>query len=149
VRQTRPFKGRQFSAEVIVWALRWYLMFPVRYRDLELMLTDRGVAVDPTTIFRWVQADAEDLERRIRPHLRPSNGSWRVDETYIRVKGRWAYLYRAVDSRGPTIDFLFSATRDVVAAKHFFRKAWRSRTRETRAPSRSTRPRPIRRLWWR
>jgi transposase, IS6 family len=109
VTKARSFKGRQFTAEVILWAVRWYLMFPVSYRDLELMLADRRISVDHTTIFRWIQAYAEELERRIRPHLRPSNGSWRVDETYIRVKGRWTYLYRAVDSRGQTIDFLLSA----------------------------------------
>jgi transposase, IS6 family len=103
--------------------VRWYLMFPVSYRDLELMLLDRGVEVDHTTIFRWIQAYATELEKRIRPHLRMSNGSWRVDETYIRVKGRWTYLYRAVDSRGQTIDFLLSARRDTAAAKRFFRKA--------------------------
>ena len=98
-------------------------MFPVSYRDLELMLQDRGIVVDHTTIFRWVQAYAAELEKRIRPHLRPTNGSWRVDETYIRVKGRWTYLYRAVDSRGQTIDFLLSVKRDAAAAKRFFRKA--------------------------
>ena len=118
-----PFKGRQFTAEIILWAVRWYLQFPVSYRDLELMLQDRGVSVDHTTIFRWIQAYAPELEKRIRPHLRPSDGSWRVDETYIRVKGRWTYLYRAVDSRGQTIDFLLSAKRDAAAAKRFFRKA--------------------------
>jgi IS6 family transposase len=117
------FKGRQFTAEVILWAVRWYLMFPVSYRDLELMLLDRGVEVDHTTIFRWIQAYAAELEKRIRPHLRMSNGSWRVDETYIRVKGRWTYLYPAMDSRGRTIDFLLSARRDTAAAKRFFRKA--------------------------
>jgi len=119
----RSFKGRQFTAEVILWAVRWYLMFPISYRDLELMLLDRGVEVDHTTIFRWIQAYAAELEKRIRPHLRRSNGSWRVDETYVRVKGRWTYLYRAVDSRGQTIDFLLSARRDAAAAKRFFRKA--------------------------
>ena len=98
-------------------------MFPISYRDLEMMLADRGVEVDHTTIFRWIQAYAPKLEKRIRPHLRPTNGSWRVDETYIRVKGRWTYLYRAVDSRGQTIDFLLSAKRDAEAAKRFFRKA--------------------------
>ena len=117
------FKGRQFTAEAILWAVRWYLMFPVSYRDLELMLLDRGVEVDHTTIFRWIQAYAAELEKRIRPHLRMSNGSWRVDETYVRVKGRWTYLYRAVDSRGETIDFLLAARRDTAAAKRFFRKA--------------------------
>jgi transposase, IS6 family len=117
------FKGRQFTAEVILWAVRWYLQFPISYRDLELMLQDRGVSVDHTTIFRWIHAFAAELEKRLRPHLRLSNGSWRVDETYVRVKGHWTYLYRAVDSRGQTIDFLLSVKRDAEAAKRFFRKA--------------------------
>ena len=123
VRQDQSFKGRQFTAEVILWAVRWYLMFPISYRDLALMLLDRGVEVDHTTIFRWIQAYAGELEKRIRPHLCMSNGSWRVDETYVKIKGRWTYLYRAVDSRGQTIDFLLSARRDAEAAKRFFRKA--------------------------
>ena len=117
------FKGRQFASEVILWAVLWYLMFPISYRDLELMLRDRGIEADHTTIFRWIQAYAAELEKRVRPHLRPSNGSWRVEETYIRVKGRWTYLYRAMDSHGQTIDFLLSAKRDAEAAKRFFRKA--------------------------
>src|SRR5215203_4416579 len=121
--QGKEFKGRQFTAEVILWAARWYLMFPISYRDLELMLQDRGVAVDHTTLFRWIQVYAPELEKRIRPHLHRSNGSWRVDETYVKVKGRWTYLYRAVDSRGQTIDFRLSAKRDAAAAKRFFRKA--------------------------
>jgi IS6 family transposase len=87
------------------------------------MLQDRGVTVDHTTIFRWIQAYAAQLEKRLRPHLRMTNGSWRVDETYIKVKGRWTYLYRAVDKTGQTIDFLLSSERDAVTAKRFFRKA--------------------------
>jgi transposase-like protein len=122
-RRERPFKGRQFTSEVILWAVRWYLQFPISYRDLERMLRDRGVSVDHTTIYRWIQAYAMELEKRLRPHLRPTNGSWRVDETYLKVKGRWVYLYRAVDSRGQTIDFRLSARRDAQAAKLFFRKA--------------------------
>ncbi|GGC72833.1 hypothetical protein GCM10011504_57870 [Siccirubricoccus deserti] len=122
-RQDQCFKGRQFTAEVILWAVRWYLMFPVSYRDLQLMLADRAVAVAHTTLFRWIQAYAPEIAKRLRPHLRPSNGSWRVDETYVEVKGRWMYLYRAVDSRGQTIDFLLSANRDAEAAKRSFRKA--------------------------
>src|SRR6202142_1384777 len=121
--RNRGFKGRQFTAAVILWAVRWYLMFPISYRDLELMLLDRGVEVDHPTIFRWIQAYAEELEKRIRPHLRMSNGSWRGDETNVRGKGRWRYLYRAVDSRGHTIGFLLAARRDTAAAKRFFRKA--------------------------
>ncbi|WP_445504369.1 IS6 family transposase [Microvirga sp. G4-2] len=118
-----PFKGRQFTADIILWAVRWYLQFPISYRDLERMLADRGVTVDHTTLFRWIQAYAPELEKRIRPHLRTTNGSWRVDETYIRVKGEWVYLYRAVDAAGQTIDFLLSPKRDAAAARRFFRKA--------------------------
>jgi transposase-like protein len=117
------FEGRHFASEVILWALRWYLAFPISYRDLSAMLADRGVGVDHTTLFRWVQAYAATLERRVRQHLRPCTGSWRVDETYIKVKGVWTYLYRAVDSLGQTIDFLLSVRRDAAAAKRFFRKA--------------------------
>ena len=118
-----PFKGRQFAAEIILWAVRWYLQFPISYRDLECMLADRGIQVDHTTLYRWIQAYAPELEKRIRPHLRMTSGSWRVDETYIRVKGKWVYLYRAVDASGQTIDFLLSPKRDAAAARRFFRKA--------------------------
>jgi hypothetical protein len=109
VSRDQSFKGRQFTAEVILWAIRWYLMFPISYRDLELVLLDRGVRVDHTTIFRWIQAYAVELEKRLRPHLRVSNGSWRVDETYGKVKGRWqrgawivATTSRASSTRSPT-----------------------------------------------
>ena len=98
-------------------------MFPISYRDLELMLADRGVDVAHTAPFRWIQAYAPEIEKPIRPHLRSSNRSWRVEETYVRAKGRWMYLYRADDSRGQTIDFLLSAKRDAEATKRFFRKA--------------------------
>jgi transposase-like protein len=118
-----PFKGRQFTAEIILWAVRWYLQFPISYRDLACMFSDRGIQVDHTTLFRWIQAYAPELEKRIRPHLRMTNGSWRVDETYIRVKGKWLYLYRAVDATGQTIDFLLSPKRNAAAARRFFRKA--------------------------
>jgi transposase, IS6 family len=121
--QDESFKGRHFTSGVILWALRWYLAFPISYRDLAAMLSDRGVVVDHTTLFRWVQAYAAKLEQRVRRHLRPCTGSWRVDETYIKVKGVWTYLYRAVDSLGQTIDFLLSVRRDAAAAKRFFRKA--------------------------
>jgi transposase-like protein len=117
------FKGRQFMAEIILWAVRWYLQFPISYRDLERMFLDRGLQVDHTTLFRWIQAYAPELEKRIRPDLRMTNGSWRVDETYIRVRGEWVYLYRAVNARGQTIDFLLSPRRDAASARRFFRKA--------------------------
>jgi len=79
--QDQAFKDRQFAAGVILWVVRRYLMFPISYRDLALMLQDRGVSVDHTTIFRWIQAYAAELEKRIRPHLRPTNGWWWVDES--------------------------------------------------------------------
>jgi transposase, IS6 family len=121
--QDGSFKGRHFTAEVILWALRWYLAFPISYRDLALMVSDRGVGVDHSTLVRWVQTYAATLEQRVRRHLRACTGSWRVDETYIKVKGVWTYLYRAVDSLGQTIDFLLSVRRDAAAARRFFRKA--------------------------
>ncbi len=96
----RACRGFRFPAEIILWAVRWYLQFPVSYRDLERMLADRGVAVDHVSLFRWVQRFAPALEKRLRRHLRPCRGPWHVDETYIRVDGRWRYLYRAVDGAG-------------------------------------------------
>jgi transposase, IS6 family len=85
--------------------VRWYAL---SYRDLEEMMQERGLSVDHTTIYRWVQRYAPELEKRCRPHLRPTTDSYRVDETYIKIKGRWYYLYRAVDSTGQTIDRLRS-----------------------------------------
>jgi transposase, IS6 family len=92
------------------------------YRDLEELMRERGLHIDHTTIYRWVQQYAPELERRCRPHLKGTNDSWRVDETYVKVKKVWMYLYRAVDSRGNTLEFLLSSTRDAQAAKRFFAK---------------------------
>jgi transposase, IS6 family len=129
----RAFRGFRFPAEVILWAVRWYLQFPLSYRDLERMLADRGVAVDHVTLYRWVQRFAPELEKRTRRHLRSCRGPWHVDETYVRVGGQWRYLYRAVDGTGQTIDFLLSAKRDKKAARRFFRKALgRANTRHPR-----------------
>ena len=129
----RAFRGFRFPAEVILWAVRWYLQFPISYRDLERMLADRGVAVDHTTMYRWVQHFAPELEKRMRRHLHPCRGPWHVDETYIRVIGQWRYLYRAVDGTGQTVDFLLSAKCDKKAAKRFFRQVLgRDNTRNPR-----------------
>lgn len=128
MQQSRPaaFKGRHFEAEIILLCVRWYLRFGLSFRNLEEMMVERNLSVDHSTIWRWVQRYAPELNRRCRPELRPTNRSWRVDETYLRVAGKWTYLYRAVDSMGATIDFLLSARRDTNAAKRFLQKALRS-----------------------
>jgi transposase-like protein len=97
-------------------------------RNVEELLEERGLEADHTTVWRWVQRYGPELENRLRRHLKPTNKSWRVDETYVRVKGRWCYLYRAIDSAGATIDFLLSAKRDADAAKRLFRRALRDRS---------------------
>jgi transposase, IS6 family len=120
---TNPFKWRHFPGEVILLSVRWYLRYPLAYQHVSELLAERGVAVHPTCIWRWVQTYAPELNKRCRPHLKTTNKSYRTDETYIKVKGEDKYLYRAVDSTGQTIDFLLTAKRDATAAKRFFRKA--------------------------
>ncbi len=122
---TRPaiFKWRQTAPELILCAVRWYLRYSLSLRDVEELLAERGLEADHTTIWRWVQRYGPALEQRLSRHLKPANKSWRADETYVRVKGRWCYLYRAIDSTGATIDFLLSALRDAAAAKRLFCKA--------------------------
>jgi transposase-like protein len=120
------FRRRHFEAEIIVLCVRSYLRFPLSFRQLEEIMAERNLSVDHVTIWRWVQRYAPELNRRCRPELRNTNRSWRVDETYCRVAGKWTYLYRAVDSAGDTIDFLLSAKRDAAAAKRFLQKALRS-----------------------
>ena len=129
------FKWRHFEKEIILLNVRWYLRYSLSYRDLEEMMLERGLKVDHTTLYRWVQAYAPEIEKRTRPHLQSSNDSYRIDETYVKVKGKWKYLYRAVDSQGNTIDFLLRAKRDKVAAKRFLKKALQA--------SHSTEPRVI------
>ena len=127
--QPNPFKWRHFEAEIILLCVRWYLRYSLSYRDLEEMMRERGLEVDHTTIYRWVQHYVPELEKRCRPHLKATNDSWRVDETYIKIRKTWMYLYRAVDSDGNTLEFLLSPTRDAEAAKRFFVKALHSTAR--------------------
>jgi IS6 family transposase len=136
VSNLRPFTWRHFEAEIILQCVRWYLRYALSYRDLEEMMRERGLHVDPTTIYRWVQHYAPELEKRCRLHLKACNDSWKVDETYIKVRKTWMYLYRAVDSQGNTLEFLLSPTRDAEAAKRFFLKALHSSVcSASRAPS--------------
>ncbi|GHO60687.1 IS6 family transposase [Ktedonobacter robiniae] len=120
--EQHPFKWRHFQSDIILLCVRWYVRYALSYRDLEEMMLERGLHVDHTTIYRWVQHYAPELERRCRPYLKSTSDSWRVDETYVKVKKEWVYLYRAVDSHGKTLDFFLSSTRDAQAAKQFLLK---------------------------
>ncbi|PLW75445.1 IS6 family transposase, partial [Cohaesibacter celericrescens] len=120
-RSKDDFKGRQFEAWLIIQAVSWYLRYPLSYRDLEEMFNERGFEVDHSTVNRWVLAYAPLIEKRLRRFRKPHCGSVRIDETYIKVRGTWKYLYRAIDKHGNPVDFLLSAKRDLGAAKRFFR----------------------------
>jgi putative transposase len=117
------FKGSQFEREIILWAVRWYVAYPISYRQLEEMMGERGVAVDHSTLNRWVIKYAPEFEKVFRRRQCPVGRSWRMDETYVKIKGKSAYLYRAVDKEGHTIDFLLTPTRERDAAEAFLRKA--------------------------
>jgi IS6 family transposase len=114
------FKWKQYESEVILLTVRWYLKYSLSYRDLVEIMEERGLHIAHTTSMRWVHEFGPELDKRVRPYLKPTNDSFRTDETYIKVKGQWKYLYRAVDSNGNTIDFRFSENRDAPAAKRFF-----------------------------
>jgi transposase-like protein len=119
------FKGRHFDQEIIILCVRWYLSFKLSSRDLVQMMAERGIALAHTTILRWVQRYVPDFEKRWRRYALPVGDSWRVDETYLKVRGQWVYLYRAVDRQGRTVDFLLSKRRDMAAAQRFFSRATR------------------------
>lgn len=116
-------KGMRFPIDVILVCIRWYAAYPLSYRHLEEMMEERGVSVDHSTISRWAIRFLPILEKAFRKHKRPVGASWRMDETYIKVKGAWKYLYRAVDKEGKTVDFLLTAKRDKTAAMRLFDKA--------------------------
>lgn len=124
-----PFKWRHYAPDVILLCVRWYCWYQLSYRDVEEMMHERGLDVDHSTIFRWVQRYAPEINKRVRPYLKMSGTSYRVDETYIKVGKTCKYLYRAVDKEGQTIEFMLSAKRDVSAAKRFFRKMMRAEHR--------------------
>jgi putative transposase len=117
------FKGAHVPQEIILTCIRWYVAYPLSTRHVEELMRERGVPVDHATINRWVIKYSPQLEEVFHPRKRPVGRSWRMDETYIRVKGEWRYLYRAVDKTGQTIDFLLTESRDTEAALRFLRQA--------------------------
>ena len=122
-RRDPRFAKRRFADEVILLCVRWYLRFKLSYRDLSRVMYELGIAVAPCTILRWAVRYSIELTHRCQQYQKPVGRSWRADETYVRVSGRWMYLYRAVDERGYTVASHLSRTRDMRAAKTFFRKA--------------------------
>jgi IS6 family transposase len=125
MKSARPalFRNRQFDPAVIVTCARWYLRFSLSLRDVEELMAERNLAVDHTTVWRWIQAYAPELRKRLQGQLQYTRATWFMDETYVRVAGRWMYLFRAVDNRGATVDFYLSETRDRDAAKRFLQVA--------------------------
>jgi putative transposase len=119
------FKGAHFAKDIILTCVRWYVAYPLSYRQIEELMQERGVAVDHATINRWVLKYSPQLEEAFHRRKRPVWLSWRMDETYIKVRGQWRYLYRAVDKTGQTIDFLLTEERDERAATRFLTKAIR------------------------
>ena len=117
------FKGAHFPKSVILHAVFFYVRYPVSYRDLQEILAERGIAVDHATLNRWVVRYSPLIAAQAQSRKRPTARSWRVDETYIKVRGQWTYLYRAVDRDGQTLDFMLSERRNLAAARRFFKKA--------------------------
>jgi transposase-like protein len=119
----RVLKRLHYPLDVILTCVRWYVAYPLSLRHLEEMMAERGVSVDHSTVHRWAIKLLPVLEKAFRRRKQPVGKSWRMDETYIRVKGEWRYLYRAVDKDGNTIDFLLRAHRDKTAARRYFEKS--------------------------
>jgi putative transposase len=126
------FKGRHFDRSVILLCVRWYLAYSLSLRDLEEMMAERGISVDHATIHRWTIHYAPLLLKEFNVRKRPVTRKWHIDETYVKVRGQWRYLYRAIDSNGDTVEFWLSKRRDLTAAKRFLRKALKRHGRPER-----------------
>nr|WLE90981.1 hypothetical protein GGBNIMDK_00012 [Bacillus cereus]WLE91173.1 hypothetical protein GGBNIMDK_00204 [Bacillus cereus] len=118
------FKWKQYQPNIILLTIRWYLRYNLNFRDLVEMMKERELFLAHTTIMHWVHQYGSELNMRIRKHFKPTNDSSRVDETYLKIKGKKMYLYRTVDSEGNTIDFYLSQRRNEKAAKGFLKKLW-------------------------
>jgi len=123
IKKENLFKWKHYQPDIILLTVRWDLRYNLSFRDLVEMMEERGLSITHTTIMRWVHQYGPELDERVRRQLRITNDSWRVDETYVKVKSQWMYLYRAVDSEGNTIDFYLSESRDKQVVKRFFKKA--------------------------
>jgi transposase-like protein len=121
--RSSPFARFYFPSDVIVLAVRWYLRFNLSYRDIEELLSERGIEVDHTSVYRWVQRFTPLLTDAARPCRHAVGGRWQVDETYVKVAGQWRYVYRAVDEFGQVVDVFVSRRRDAAAARRFFDRA--------------------------
>src|ERR1700724_3645198 len=126
---------RQFDTQIIVVCVRWYITYRLSYRDLVAMMAERGVIISHTTIMRWVIRYVPEFEKRWNRFARSIGSSWRVDETYISIKGKWHYLYRAVDKQGRSVDFMLRPDRGIAAAQAFFRRDRLGTSRLTGQPA--------------
>ena len=136
------FRWRHFAGEIILWAVRWYCRYGISYRELEEMMGERGVAVDHTTVYRWTQRYAPELEKRSAWYRSRLSFSWRVDETHVRVKGCWKYLYRAIDKDGATLDFYLADRRTPRRPSGFWPRHCGAAVTGRRGSSTPTRTRP-------
>jgi transposase-like protein len=126
------FKGRHFDRSIILLCVRWYLAYSLSLRDLEEMMAERGISVDHATIHRWTVHFAQPLLERFNRRKQAVTGKWHIDETYVKVRGQWRYLYQAIDSNGDTVEFWFSERRNLTAAKRFLRRALKRHGRPER-----------------
>ncbi len=120
--QDQPFKWKHFQGEIILWLVRWYGRYALTYNDLTEMAAERNLFIARSTICRWVHEYGQELEKRVKPKLKKTNDSWKLDETYLKIKGKWQYLYRAIDKDGQTLDWMLSRHRNKKSAKRFFKK---------------------------
>src|SRR5271156_6756733 len=118
----KPFKWKHAVGEVILWLVTWYSRYALSYRDLKEIAAERGLQLDHSTIYRWVQEYSLEINKRTKPYLKMTSDSWKLDETYVKIKGIWHYLYRAIDKHGNTLDWMLSLNRNKQSAKRFFKK---------------------------